>query len=118
MSRLPALTATVGIVAATWIATACVTVDGKLPVIDRSACEAEASRLAAPVEVRSAPATHAPTVASLSTGHFVYRCGRTKGWVAVMFPAVGEAVDCRQRGPAQLCATGWVKGEPRLELFG
>lgn len=115
MSRPPAIPATVGILAAAWI-TACVT--ARSPVIDRSACDAEASRLAAPVEVRSAAATHAPTVASLSTGHFVYLCGRANGWVAVMFAAAGEAVDCRQRSSAQLCATGWVEGEPRFELIG
>lgn len=118
MSRLRALKATAGALAAVWIATACATGDGTLPAIDRSVCEAEAARLTAPVEVHSAPAALAPAIAALSAGRFVYRCGRANGWVAVMFPAAGEAVNCRQRGPTQPCATGWVKGEPRLELFG
>lgn len=117
MNRSSALPTKTAVLAAILIATACAT-DGTLRIVDRTACEAEPAQLTSPLEVRSAPSAQAPTVATLSTGHFVYWCGRANGWVALMFPAKGEAVDCRKRGPIKPCAAGWVKGEPMLELFG
>lgn len=118
MNRIFALTITTAVLAAVSVITGCSTADRTLRIVDRTACEAEPAQLTSPLEVRSAPATQAPTVATLSTGHFVYRCGSANGWVALMFPAKDEAVDCGTRGSVQPCATGWVEGEPMLELFG
>jgi hypothetical protein len=51
-------------------------------------------------------------------GRFVYRCERQGDWLAIMFPGLGETVDCSQRPPTRGCPTGWVQGDVTTAIFG
>jgi hypothetical protein len=53
----------------------------------------------------------------LQIGHFVYRCEGSDGWLGVMFPAVGEAVDCSARSTERACPTGWVRDKMKTLIF-
>ena len=71
-------------------------------------CAMEAEMLTEPIEVRETPALDAPIVVTLEVGHSIYRCGEKNGWFEIMYPRVGEYVDCEQRAEIYQCPTGWV----------
>ena len=82
------------------------------------ACASEAEQLLEPVAVHAAPAPRSPLLLELARGRFVYRCERQGAWLAIMFPAPGEAVDCARRPPTRACPTGWVQGDLTTAIFG
>lgn len=82
------------------------------------ACASEAEQLLEPVTVHAAPAEGATLLLELARGRFVYRCERRGTWLAIMFPAPGEALDCSHRPPTRACPTGWVQGDLRTAIFG
>jgi len=82
------------------------------------ACASEAEQLLEPVAVHAAPTEGAAVLLELAPGRFVYRCERRGAWLAIMFPAPGEALDCSQRPPTRACPTGWVQGDVATAIFG
>jgi hypothetical protein len=82
------------------------------------ACASEAEQLLEPVPVHAAPAVGSALLLKLDRGRFVYRCERRGEWLAIMFPAAGEAVDCAGRSAARACAIGWVRGDVPTRTFG
>lgn len=88
------------------------------PEPDRRACAAEAEQLLRGVVLYAMPAAGQPPLAELQDGHFVYRCERRGAWLAVMFPAAGEAVDCSLRGVDDVCRIGWVWGDVATAVLG
>lgn len=81
-------------------------------------CTPEAERLLATVTVFPQPTSEMPELTVLKPGRFIYRCRREGAWLAIMFPAAGEAVDCTGRAPARACAIGWVRDGIRTEIIG
>ena len=88
-----------------------------LGLVDRSGCAEEAERLVDAAEVYIPDASARPSVQSLPAGRFIYRCGVSGDWTAVMFPEPGGHVDCAKRPPASPCPTGWINGDPATERF-
>jgi hypothetical protein len=84
----------------------------------RISCAAEAEQLLQPVAVRVEPAPWSALLLELDRGRFVYRCERRGDWLAIMFPAAGEAVDCSRRPPRRSCPIGWVQGDVATAIFG
>ena len=82
------------------------------------ACASEAEQLLEPVAVHAAPTEGAAVLLELAPGRFVYRCERRGAWLAIMFPAPGEVLDCSQRPPTRACPTGWVQGDVATAIFG
>lgn len=85
---------------------------------DFARCDKEAQRLAERVVVHAAPDDRAAAVATLDAGRFVYRCEERGEWLAVVFPAAGERVDCSQRAANAACRSGWVRRKVRLDVIG
>ena len=81
-------------------------------------CTPEAERLLSTVTVFPQPTRETPELTVLEPGRFIYRCRREGAWLAIMFPAAGEAVDCASRAPARACAVGWVRESVRTEIIG
>jgi hypothetical protein len=81
-------------------------------------CAAEAEQLLRPVAVHAEPAPRSALLLELGRGRFVYRCERRGDWLAIMFPAAGEAVDCALRPPEHACPIGWVEGDVTTAIFG
>jgi hypothetical protein len=84
----------------------------------RAGCAIEAERLLQPAAIRATPLATAVLLAELEAGRFVYRCERRGNWLAVMYPAAGEPVDCSRRGDDRACAIGWTLGEIATEIYG
>ena len=84
----------------------------------RASCAVEAERLRRPVALQVDPAATGAVLAELQAGRFVYRCTRQGDWLAVMFPAAGEPVDCTDRPAGRACAIGWTRGEIETEIYG
>lgn len=85
---------------------------------NRASCETEARQLSESAVLYNAPDPDAVPVATLAAGRFVYRCEERNGWLGVMYPAVGEKVDCAERQPDRACALGWVSKDTQMEIFG
>lgn len=88
--------------------------DGSFP----SSCEREAVRL-----IDAAPLFLSATVAgapfrTLPSGHFVYLCEVKGDFVHIVFPRIGERVDCTVRAETDVCPTGWARKSIRTEIFG
>jgi hypothetical protein len=97
------------------------TAPGAAPPATRAAaiaCASEAEQLLEPVAVHTAPAAGSALLLELDPGRFVYRCERRGDWLAIRFPAAGEAVDCAVRPAARACAIGWVQGDIATATFG
>lgn len=84
----------------------------------RTTCDTEAQQLNEPAVVYPAPKPGLVPIAKLDQGRFVYRCAQQGEWLGVMFPAVGEKVDCAERQPEQACSLGWIRRETKMEIFG
>lgn len=84
----------------------------------RTTCETEARQLSEAADVYPAPKPGLAPIAKLDQGHFVYRCEQRGEWLGVMFPAVGEKVDCAERQPERACSLGWIHREAKMEIFG
>ncbi|MDD5322944.1 MAG: hypothetical protein PHD43_20505 [Methylococcales bacterium] len=69
-------------------------------------------------DVYPAPKPSLAPVVKLDQGRFVYRCEQRGEWLGVMFPAVGEKVDCAERQPERACSIGWIRRETKMEIFG
>jgi hypothetical protein len=82
------------------------------------ACASEAEQLLQPVAVHAAPTAGSALLLDLAKGRFVYRCEARDDWLAIMFPAAGEAVDCAQRPAERSCTVGWVRGEVATAILG
>jgi hypothetical protein len=85
---------------------------------DRITCETEARQLSEPVAVYPAPKSGLTPIVKLDKGRFVYRCEQQAEWLGVMFPAVGEKIDCAEREPEKACSLGWIRRETKMEIFG
>ena len=85
---------------------------------DAGACAGEAEQLAQPVAIYAEPRPGLARLAELADGRFVYRCERRGEWLAVMFPAPGEAVDCSVRSAREACAIGWIQGDLETMVMG
>jgi hypothetical protein len=85
---------------------------------DKESCDTEARQLAVSVRVYTAPDGSASPILALAAGHFVYRCEERGNWLGVMYPAVGEKVDCAERGPEHACALGWIRRGTHMDIFG
>ncbi len=77
----------------------------------RSSCGLEAELLVKPAFSYEKPVESKLGVTILESGRFIYRCGKRNGWVAVMYPKMGEKVDCNYRDDKNQCPIGWVKDE-------
>ncbi len=77
----------------------------------RSSCGLEAELLVKPALSFEKPVESQLGVTMLESGRFIYRCGERNGWVAVMYPNMGEKIDCNYRDDKNQCLIGWVKGE-------
>lgn len=84
----------------------------------RTTCETEARQLSEAATVYPAPKPGLAPVAKLDEGRFVYRCEQRGEWLGVMFPAVGEKVDCAERQSERACSLGWIRRETKMEIFG
>ena len=82
------------------------------------ACAAEAEQLREPVVAHASPSSDAAPLAELEAGRFVYRCERSGDWLAIMFPAREEAIDCTRRPAGEACSIGWVRGNVQTAIFG
>ena len=82
----------------------------------RASCDTEARQLTESAALYSAPET-AP-VAILAAGRFVYRCEERGDWLAVMYPATGEKVDCAERRTQRACELGWIRKDTHMAIFG
>lgn len=90
------------------------------PVVEPAelGCATEAEQLLQPVLVYAEPASDAALLVELEAGRLVYRCDRRGAWLAVMYPAAGEAIDCSTRPPERACRVGWMHGEVPTAIFG
>jgi hypothetical protein len=84
----------------------------------RATCDTEARQLSEAADVYPAPKPSLAPVAKLDQGRFVYRCEQRGEWLGVMFPSVGEKVDCTERRPERMCSLGWIRRETKMEIFG
>lgn len=84
----------------------------------RASCETEAQQLNEPAAVYPAPKPGLAPVIKLDKGRFVYLCEQRGEWLGIMFPAVGEKVDCAERKPGRACSLGWIRRETKMEIFG
>lgn len=84
----------------------------------RATCDTEARQLSEAADVYPAPKPSLAPVVKLDQGRFVYRCEQRGEWLGVMFPAVGEKVDCAERQPERACSIGWIRRETKMEIFG
>lgn len=82
------------------------------------ACASEAEQLLQPVALHAAPAAGSALLLQLEGGRFVYRCERRGDWLAIMFPAAGDAVDCSVHPAERACPIGWVQGDVATAIFG
>ncbi len=57
-------------------------------------------------------------VQTLGAGRFVYRCEERGDWLGVMYPAVGEKVDCAERKPERACSLGWIRKDTHMDIMG
>ncbi len=80
-------------------------------------CEKEAVQLINPVKSFVRPADNTSNFVALDAGRFVYLCHKHDEWVAVMYPRVGEAIDCNFRSAKQKCSIGWVKNDLMTRSF-
>jgi hypothetical protein len=81
-------------------------------------CKSEAEQLLQPVLVFAGPASDAALLGELKAGWFIYRCDRRGAWMAIMYPAPGEPIDCSLRPARQACLIGWVHGDAPTMIFG
>jgi hypothetical protein len=93
-------------------------VEGPAAGAARISCASEAEQLLQPVAVHAEPAPRSALLLELDRGRFVYRCERRGEWLAIMFPAADEAVDCSQRPAGRPCPIGWVQGDVATATFG
>jgi hypothetical protein len=84
----------------------------------RASCEAEARQLTESAALYSATDTGAAPAATLASGRFVYRCEERGDWLGVMYPAIGEKVDCATRRTDRACALGWIRRDTHMAIFG
>ncbi len=77
----------------------------------RSACTREAEQLIKSVIIYEQPIESKSTAIVLESGRFIYRCEKQDDWVAIIYPEVGEKVDCNYRKIEQQCSLGWIKEE-------
>lgn len=87
--------------------------DGQL----RSFCAQEAELLINPVNSYEKPIESKLGVTILQSGRFIYRCEKRIGWMAVMYPRIGEKVDCKYRDDKYQCPIGWIKDELTTSNF-
>jgi len=83
-----------------------------------AACEREAVRLIDATPLFRSAADDGPSFETLGSGRFVYLCEVRRGFVRVVFPRVGERVDCTARAEADACPSGWARKPIRTEILG
>jgi len=84
----------------------------------RATCDMEAQQLKEKADVFPAPKSGLVPISKLDQGRFVYRCEQRGKWLGVMFPALGEKVDCAERRIGHSCLFGWIRSETKMEIFG
>lgn len=82
------------------------------------ACEREAVALTKATDLLDGKGPAASSVGVLAAGRFIYRCETSDALVRVVYPRLGEPVDCTFRTAEMACPTGWLHRPLEVETFG
>jgi hypothetical protein len=87
------------------------------PLAAPGGCSHESERLVKSIVAYSSRTTLRGRRTLLNEGRYIYRCGQKGSWTEIMYPQVGERVDCSVRRPGFRCHKGWALGELKTEAY-
>jgi len=83
----------------------------------RGSCSLEAEQLVKQVVSFEQPTKPKSVATILVPGRFIYRCEKRGEWTKVMYPEIGEKINCSYRKEVHRCSIGWVKGDITTLIF-